>query len=214
MTTTWANSGWALELLLGDPQAPLDLLGVVGAAPDRAASRSASSEGGAMNTCTASGIAARTWRAPWTSISSTTGHARADATLELGAQRPVAAPGVVGVLDELARRDQLVELLAAEEVVVDAVALARARRAGGGRHRQLELRHALAQAADQRALADPRGPRYDEHAPTATPYWVPLRRNRRARLSGAAARSARCAGARRARRSSCSARSGSGRGSC
>ena len=79
-----------------------------------------------MNTCTASGIAARTWRAPWTSISSTTGTPRCDAALELRAQRPVAAPGVVGVLDELARRDQLVETLAGEEVVVDAVALARA----------------------------------------------------------------------------------------
>src|SRR6478609_3824628 len=34
--------------------------------------RSASTDGGAMNTCTASGIAARIWRAPCTSISSTT----------------------------------------------------------------------------------------------------------------------------------------------
>ena len=57
-----------------------------------------------MNTCTASGIAARTWRAPWTSISSTTGTPAAHAVLELGAQRAVAAPGVVGVLDEVARR--------------------------------------------------------------------------------------------------------------
>ena len=58
-----------------------------------------------MNTWTASGIAARTWRAPWTSISSTTGTPARDAALELGAQRPVAAAGVVGVLDEVARGD-------------------------------------------------------------------------------------------------------------
>ena len=78
-----------------------------------------------MNTCTASGIAARTWRAPCTSISSTTGTPARTRSLELGAQRAVAAPGVVGVLDELARGDAAVELLAREEVVVDAVALAR-----------------------------------------------------------------------------------------
>ena len=36
-------------------------------------SRRASTEGGAMKTCSASGMASRIWRAPWTSISSTTG---------------------------------------------------------------------------------------------------------------------------------------------
>ena len=68
-----AELGLCGELLLGD------LAG--GARPPAASSvprpisrvRSAASDGGAMNTCTASGIAARTWRAPWTSISSTTG---------------------------------------------------------------------------------------------------------------------------------------------
>ena len=63
------------ELLLGHREAAVDLLAVVGPRPCRR-SRSASSEGGEMNTCTASGIAARTWRAPWTSISSTTGTPR------------------------------------------------------------------------------------------------------------------------------------------
>ena len=59
-----------------------------------------------MKTCSASGSASRTWRAPWTSISSTTGCRRGGAALELLAQRPVAAARVLGVLDEraLARR--------------------------------------------------------------------------------------------------------------
>ena len=57
-----------------------------------------------MKICTASGIVSRTWRAPWTSISSTTGTPAVGAALELGAQRAVAAAGVLGVLDEVARR--------------------------------------------------------------------------------------------------------------
>ena len=126
-----------------------------------------------MNTCTASGIAARTWRAPCTSISSTTGTPRCDAILELGAQRAVAAPGVVGVLDEVALRHAAVEVLAAEEVVVDAVPLARPRVAGGGRDRQLELGLALHQPADQRALADPGGSCDDEHARPTGARWEP-----------------------------------------
>src|SRR5205814_1225600 len=52
----------------------------------------------------------------------------------------------------------------AEEVVVDAVDLARARGARGGRDAELELGHALAQRADERALADPRGAGDDEDA--------------------------------------------------
>ena len=52
-----------------------------------------------MKTSTASGSASRTWRAPWTSISSTIPRA---GPLELGAQRAVAVAGVLGVLDELA----------------------------------------------------------------------------------------------------------------
>ena len=57
-----------------------------------------------MNTWVASGIASRTWRAPWTSISSSTGRAAGAALLELLAQRAVAAAGVAGVLDEVAAR--------------------------------------------------------------------------------------------------------------
>ena len=75
--------------------------------------RSASTDGGAMNTCIASGIVSRTWRAPWTSISSTTGAPDGHARLELGAQRPVARAGVVGVLDEVAGAHAPLELLGA-----------------------------------------------------------------------------------------------------
>ena len=36
MTTTWPNSGWAASSSLGDPQAALDLLGIVGSPSDQA----------------------------------------------------------------------------------------------------------------------------------------------------------------------------------
>src|SRR5258708_23544608 len=62
------------------------------------------------------------------------GAARGGAALKLGAQRPVTVTGVAGVLDELARSDTAVELLRAQEVVIDAVALARPRRSGRRRY--------------------------------------------------------------------------------
>ena len=90
--------------------------------------------------------------------------ARAHAALELGAKRPVAPPGVVGVLDELSCGHAAVELVVAEEVVVDAVALSRTGTARGGRDRQLEAGNPLHQPADQRPLAHSGRPRDDEHA--------------------------------------------------
>ena len=63
-----------------------------------------------MKTCSAPGSASRIWRAPWTSISSTTGSPGGGAALELAAQRPVAAAGVLGVLDERALAQQRIEL--------------------------------------------------------------------------------------------------------
>ena len=76
-----------------------------------------------MKICTASGIVSRTWRAPWTSISSTTGRPPGEPPLELGAQRAVAPARVA----RRARRTRpashaALELLVVEEVVVDAVA--------------------------------------------------------------------------------------------
>ena len=71
----------------------------------------------------------------------------------------------MGVLDEVTGGDPPLELPGVEEVVVDAVALARPRGAGRGRHRQLEAGDALEQAADQRALADPGRAGDDEDVP-------------------------------------------------
>ena len=129
-----------------------------------------------MNTWTASGIFSRTWRAPWTSISSTTGTPSAIRALELRAQRAVAVAGVLGVLDEVAGRDAVVELLGREEVVVDAVLLARPRRARRRRDRQLERRDAVEQRPDQRPLADSGRARDHEHLGHADARRSPLSR--------------------------------------
>src|SRR5215210_635761 len=90
--------------------------------------------------------------------------AGAQPPLELGTQRAVPAAGVGGVLDELARVDAALEIRVVEEVVVDAVLLARPRAARGRRDAEAELRHALAQRPDQGALADARGTGDDEDA--------------------------------------------------
>jgi hypothetical protein len=79
-------------------------LGVVGGAQLEAGAERLE-DGGAMKTRTAVGIAALTWRAPWTSISSTR-VAAARSSLELAAQRPVAVTGVARVLDELVRGER------------------------------------------------------------------------------------------------------------
>ena len=117
-----------------------------------------------MKIRTASGIVSATCRAPWTSISRTTGRAGLGAALELRAQRPVAPARVAGVLDERALLHQPLELRVVEEVVVDAVLLAGPRLARRRGHDELELRAALAQRPDQRALADARRAGDDEHA--------------------------------------------------
>ena len=67
------------------------------------------------------------------------------------------------MLDEFVVADTALELLAIHEVIVGAVALAGARRARGGRDRQLEVRVALQQAPDQGPLADARGPGDNDH---------------------------------------------------
>ncbi len=58
--------GLRLQLGVGGLQTTIDLLRSVGAAARgrQLPPRSASREGGAMNTCTASGIFSRIWRAP------------------------------------------------------------------------------------------------------------------------------------------------------
>ena len=81
---------------------------------------------------------------------------------DLAAQRPVAVAAVGGELEEVFFLDPLLEFLRGEEVVVAAVYLALARRAGGRRDRQLEVGNRLQQLPDQRSLADPRGAGDDE----------------------------------------------------
>ena len=61
------------------------------------------------------------------------------------------------MLDELACRDPPLEVVGAQEVVVDSVGLVRARAAGGGGDGQLQARQSLEQPLDQRSLPDPRG---------------------------------------------------------
>ena len=151
------------ELLLGDAQTPLDLLAVVGAAPDQAGAQCL--RGGRRDEHLHR-LGQRGAHLAGSLHLDLEHHrdARAHAALELGAKRPVAPPGVVGVLDELSCGHAAVELVVAEEVVVDAVALSRTGTARGGRDRQLEAGNPLHQPADQRPLAHSGRPRDDEHA--------------------------------------------------
>ena len=80
-----------------------------------------------------------------------------DAAVELGAQRPVAVPGVARVLDELAGPHALLEFVLGEEVVRDALHLPRPGSPRRGRDGELERGDALQQRPDQGALADPGG---------------------------------------------------------
>jgi hypothetical protein len=68
------------------------------------------------------------------------------------------------VLEEGARAGPLLELGGAEEVVVDAVDLARPAPAGGCRDGDLDTREAGKDALDQRALPRPRWSRDDDDA--------------------------------------------------
>ena len=67
-----------------------------------------------------------------------------------------------GVLDEAVLGDALLELLPAEEEVLNAVLLAATRGAGGGADRDPGAGQLLDGAAEQRALAGPRGAGDDE----------------------------------------------------
>ena len=93
--------GLGLELLLGDAQATLDLLEIVGAASDEPGAERG--ERGRRNEHL-DGLGhrcANLARALDLDLEHD-GHAGANAVLELGAQRAVTPAGVVGVLDEVA----------------------------------------------------------------------------------------------------------------
>ncbi len=130
------------------------------------------------------------------------------ALLDLGAQRPVPVAAVGGVLEEAAGGDPAVELVAVEEVVVDALGLARPGRPRRRRRRQLELGDDFAEGADQRPLADPGGPGDYEDSRHDGRF---LLQRRSPRLSaGAVGRRARSAAGPTGRRSSSRARPGTG----
>src|SRR5581483_5285411 len=84
--------------------------------------------------------------------------------LELRAKRPVAMAGhELDVLQKLAARDTLEEVLVAQEPVVTPVRLPAPALAGRGRHGHLDLGHALEELVDERSLAGARRARDDEH---------------------------------------------------
>ena len=90
--------------------------------------------------------------------------------LDLGAERPVPAPGDVRhALEELAGVDPARELLVGEELVVAPVDLARPLRPRRGRDGDLEAGHALEQALDQRPLPRSGRPGDDEDRPRRQP---------------------------------------------
>jgi hypothetical protein len=83
--------------------------------------------------------------------------------LDLGAKSPVALAGDVDdVLEELAPRDTLKELLVGDEVVVDAVHLPFAAGTRRRRHGELEVGPTFEQCLDERALAGAGWSRDDE----------------------------------------------------
>src|SRR6516165_7009883 len=95
------------------------------------------------------------------------------------------------MLDEVPRGDARVELVGREEVIIDAVDLARPRGAGRGRHGQLEAGHPLEQSADQRALPDAGGAGDHEDLGAACHRREPARgdaRTQRRRMSATSSR--------------------------
>jgi hypothetical protein len=85
------------------------------------------------------GIDARTCRAPWSSISSSTGVPVGQPVSHGAAGGAVEVPGELRVLEQLAALDHAGELRVVDEPVVDAVGLPRPGTAGRRRHRQPDL---------------------------------------------------------------------------
>jgi hypothetical protein len=89
--------------------------------------------------------------------------------VDLRAQRAIAVARVLDVLEEGALRGPALELLLAQEVVVDAVGLPLPAPPGGRRDRDLELGEAGKDALDERSLPRARWSR-DDDDPRATGY--------------------------------------------
>ena len=130
----------------------------------RPRSRSASSAmlGGAMNTAIASGSAARTARAPMSSISRITSSPRAS----LASTSPRSVPYRLPLYSTHSRKSPAAtrrsERGLVQEVVLAAVVLARPRRARRRRHGRHDVREPLADEGDDGPLPGARGPRDDE----------------------------------------------------
>ena len=86
----------------------------------------------------------------------------------------------VRVLEEFVRGDHFLEFRARDEEVIDAVLLARARRARGPRRRQVDVRLALQQSIHERGLAGAgRGDNHEEVAARPTQCFAPARASAR-----------------------------------
>ena len=132
----------------------------------RGAAARAPSTSAAMKIVTLRGTSSCTVSAPSSSSSSTQTQSSCGDPLDLGAQRPVPAPGDVRhPLEELVGLDPARELLVGEEPVVVPVDLARALRTRRRRDGDLEAGHALEEALDQRPLARSGRARDDEDGP-------------------------------------------------
>src|SRR3954454_552538 len=83
-------------------------------------------------------------------------HERLRVAFQLRTQRAVAVAGVLRPLQKFVFVDLFLELIRAQEVVVDAMLFTRAGRPGGRRDRELHPRKAIEEKADHRPLADPR----------------------------------------------------------
>ena len=127
LTTTWPNSPWAASSCAARCRRASTCVGVVGAAADQARRAAPPRRRRDEDLHRLGHRLAHLARALDLDLQHDRDARRAMRSLELGAQRAVAAAGVLGVLDELAGRDAPLELLVGEEVVVDAVLLARPR---------------------------------------------------------------------------------------
>lgn len=90
------------------------------------------------------------------------GSAGGEDAVDLGAERAVAVARVLDVLEEGPLAGAALELLRVEEVVLDAVDLARPLAPGGGRDRDLDVREAGKDALDERPLPRTRRSRDDD----------------------------------------------------
>ena len=113
-------------------------------------------DGGLTKMSSASGTLARTCRAPWGSIVRMASRPGREDAAHLVDRRAVQVAVHLRPLEQPTAVTQPDEVVAIEEVIVDAVDLALAPLAGGRGHDRHNLRVAARQLGDDGALADPR----------------------------------------------------------